>query len=283
MTFLLRTLLPPNTTNRSDGVGGEPPGGLARDPFTNHKGVMIDGRFTRVRKNSPRPPDMWPEEYATLSAKEKKELRDKMKENQAKKASGEATLPASPAVVDDPDVPSMPTCPATFVHRQKTPEIDHLHVYNACVARPVGKREIRDTPAAEAALQAEWSKLRQAPRGDGTFGAWDESKVREWRDVAAESRRTGKKAHIGRIFEICVEKGSELPKGHKGRKFKGRVVYQGNNVKDETGSFAIFQDLSSAPAAMSAGKMADAYGLLPGHDTQLADGEQAYIQARLKA
>ena len=39
--------------------------------------------------------------------------------------------------------------------------------------------------------------------------------------------------HVGRIFEICVEKGAELNKGDPGRKFKGRVVYQGNNVKDE--------------------------------------------------
>ena len=79
---------------------------------------------------------------------------------------------------------------------------------------------------------------------------WDESRVREWADVAAEARRAGTKAHVGRIFEICVEKGSELPVGDPGRKYKGRVVYQGNEVKDERSDYAIFEELSSSPSTM---------------------------------
>jgi hypothetical protein len=35
-----------------------------------------------------------------------------------------------------------------------------------------------------------------------------------------------RKRSISDTFGICVEKGSELPKGDKGRKFKGRVVFQ---------------------------------------------------------
>ena len=88
------------------------------------------------------------------------------------------------------------------------------------MARPVNKAEVRVTPAAQAALQKEWDKLRAA-------GCWDESGVREWADVASEARRKNAKAHVGMIFDICVEKGSELPKGDPGRKFKGRVVFQG--------------------------------------------------------
>ena len=62
--------------------------------------------------------------------------------------------------------------------------------------------------------------------------------VREWADVAAESRRTGKNAHVGRIFEICVATRSELPSGNPGRNFKGRVVFQSNQVKDESWDIA---------------------------------------------
>ena len=76
----------------------------------------------------------------------------------------------------------------------------------------------QQNPKADAAVLKEWNALRQA-------GCWDESAVREWKDVAAEARRAGKKCHFGRIFEICVEKGSELPEGDPGRKFKGRVVF----------------------------------------------------------
>ena len=94
-------------------------------------------------------------------------------------------------------------------------------------------------------------------------------------------RKPGTKAHVGRIFEICVEKGSELPKGNPGRKCKGRVVFQGNDVKDENWNQALFQDLSSSPATMEAGKAADAYGLFTGHTVEQCDAEQAYIQSRL--
>ena len=52
---------------------------------------------------------------------------------------------------------------------------------------------------------------------------------------------------MGDAFEICVIKGSELPDDpiywEKGlKKYKGRVVFRGNNVKDENADFAIFQD-----------------------------------------
>jgi hypothetical protein len=78
-----------------------------------------------------------------------------------------------------------------------------------------------------------------------------------------------------------VEKGSELPVGDPNRKYKGRVVFQGNQVKDECWDVAMFNELSSAPASMEAGKACDAYGLLQGFCTQQADAVQAYIQAKL--
>ena len=86
--------------------------------------------------------------------------------------------------------------------------------------------------------------------------------------------------HIGRVFDICVEKNSELPDGDPKKKFKGRVVFEGCNVRDEDNNWAIFSEIASCPATMEAGKAADAYGLFPGHDVQCADGESAYTQAR---
>ena len=62
--------------------------------------------------------------------------------------------------------------------------------------------------------------------------------------------------HIGSLHELCVEKGSELPKGDPGRKYKGRVVFLGDRVKDGVGDSAIFSELSSSPASMDAGKSA---------------------------
>ena len=51
--------------------------------------------------------------------------------------------------------------------------------------------------------------------------------------MSKEALKNKTKVHVGKVFEICVEKGSELPLGDPMRKFKGRTVFQGNNVKDE--------------------------------------------------
>ena len=70
-------------------------------------------------------------------------------------------------------------------------------------------------------------------------------------------------ALVGRIFDICVEKNSELPESDPNRKFKGRVVFEGCHVKDEGNiCWAIFSEITSCPATMEAGKAADAFGLL---------------------
>jgi hypothetical protein len=101
------------------------------------------------------------------------------------------------------------------------------------------------------------------------------------KEVRDEARKRNETAHVGRGFDICVEKGSELPKGSPGRKMEGRVVFQGNGVLDQNYDIAIFKDLGSAPATMEAGKCVDAYGLIAGHDTEQADGESAYTQTEL--
>ena len=86
---------------------------------------------------------------------------------------------------------------------------------------------------------------------------------------------------LGGFFETCTEKGSELPLGHPSRKFKGRVCFMGDQVRDENFNIAIFQELSSSPATMQAGKIADAYGLVRGNSCEQSDAEQAYIQSKL--
>ena len=104
----------------------------------------------------------------------------------------------------------------------------------------------------------------------------------EWKVIADKAKKTGKKVYVGEVFEICVEKGSELPEGDKLRKFKGRTVFQGNNVRDENADVALFSELGSSPATMEAGKAVDAYGAQPGFITQQNHGVQAYTQALMR-
>ena len=84
------------------------------------------------------------------------------------------------------------------------------------------------------------------------------------------------------IFGFVVEKNTDLPEGDPRRKFKGRVVFQGNNVKNQNWENAVFADLGSSPSSMEAGRLVDSFGLRPGYEIQQSDAVQAYLQARIR-
>ena len=76
----------------------------------------------------------------------------------------------------DVHIPAMP-CVANYKgepHRLKTvPFNSHSRItMNACVARPVSRKELLQSPPAQASMKAEWDRLRNKI-------VWDEDKVRE--------------------------------------------------------------------------------------------------------
>jgi len=101
-------------------------------------------------------------------------------------------------------------------------------MFNAMVSRPVGRKEMMEEPDAKASMRNEWL-------GQHKQRVYDFSIVREYDDVVAEAKREGKEVHMARVRGICVEKSYQLPKGSPGRKFKGRGVLLGNQVKNGTG------------------------------------------------
>ena len=204
-----------------------------------------------------------------MSAKRTKEeiakYQERLKAGQASDATALAALAFAPEYSDPyellaellaenhSDAPVFPRVKtgANSSHRQKVPEFDFP--FSALVARPVGKKEIASEPTAQAALDAEWTKLVKAR-------VWDANAPREWSALSAEARKENRTIHVGRVFEICVEKGSELPAGSPGRKYKGRSVFQGNAARDQNFDHAIFQELGSNPASLTASKLTDFYG-----------------------
>ena len=56
-------------------------------------------------------------------------------------------------------------------------------------------------------------------------------------------------------------------------------MFQGNRVVNQNYDAAVFQDLGSSPATMEASKITDFYGCTEGNTVQIADAEQAYVQA----
>lgn len=159
------------------------------------------------------------------------------------------------------------------IHREKHGHLKWFFL-SACVARPVSRKEAAGNQKAVEDSGKEWTRLIDKD-------AWDYSVIREWGEIVHTARRK-QQVHLGRIFGIMVEKGSELPKDDPARKFKYRVCFQGSNVVDQNWEAALFQDLGSSPAGMEASKAADCYGSFAGNDVEQSDAEQAYVQAFLE-
>ena len=121
-----------------------------------------------------------------------------------------------------------PACPTPAMPCRPVKEDRHRRKiqtelgFSACVCRPVSKKEIESNPAAKKAVEAEWARLWEK-------GVWDVTTVCEWSDLNRISRGAGKTIHVGRRFCICVDKNTDIPDK---RKFKYRVVFQGDEVRD---------------------------------------------------
>ena len=100
---------------------------------------------------------------------------------------------------------SIPKCPVTrdnpVLHREKL--VKRLWPFNACVARPMSKKEMMSIPDAIKARDKEWTRLISK----GTF---DMENPKQYKDVAARARQRGKTVHFGVVFGFCVQKNAEL-------------------------------------------------------------------------
>ena len=60
------------------------------------------------------------------------------------------------------------------------------------------------------------------------------------------------------------------------------MVFQGNQVVNQSWEQALFMDLGSSPATMEGSRAADLYGCAPGHDIMQADAPQRLQLPRMK-
>ena len=128
-------------------------------------------------------------------------------------------------------------------------------------------------PAAKAAVDKELEKLEK-------ISAWNLTEVRSKKEVIDEARTKGAKVHFASLMDICHLKNSELEAKHQ--KYKGRVVLRGDNVKDDSGSYAVFTEQGSSSSQMTAAKIMDIISRLPGCDGQAADAVSAYTQVKME-
>ena len=128
-------------------------------------------------------------------------------------------------------------------------------------------------PAAKAAVDKEWQKLEK-------ISAWNLTKVKSKKQVIDEARMSGATVHFSSLMDICHLKNVELEAKHQ--KYKGRVVFRGEIVKDDSGSYAVFTEQGSSASQMTAAKIMDIISRLPGFDGQAADALSDYTQVKIE-
>ena len=118
-----------------------------------------------------------------------------------------------------------------------------------------------------------WDKLAKKT-------AWDLSTVKAKAKVRSEVKVQGKTVHFGTLMNLCREKHLELAPDL--RSYKGRVVFRGDSVKDESGFFAVFSEQGTSASHMAAAKFMDAIARPPGCDGEDSDVVGAYTQVSLE-
>ena len=169
-------------------------------------------------------------------------------------------------------------------HRDKI-DASPILPYSMLVAKSVSRKDYVNNSAAMDAYWKEWNNLERK-------GVWRWDELTNWDDAvryhkANPHEEYGTEVHFGYLFGIMVEKGAEFEVGDPRRYFKYRVVFQGNNVKDQNWQVALFNEMQSTPATLEANRVADIYSCMrqpdgSKHTVETRDVEQAYLQAEMR-
>jgi len=135
---------------------------------------------------------------------------------------------------------------AATINPAMDPEMENSGYGDGSEAKPImvhkllSRKEMLSDPKALDALRTERDSLIKED-------TWLEYTVQEFDDLIEWSKRTGGKIHHGSLMDICSIKHAES--AHLA-KYKGRIVFRGDNAKDQDGAAAVFQELSASPAGI---------------------------------
>ena len=155
-----------------------------------------------------------------------------------------------------------------------TQQGDVMAEWFAMVHLPIPMKRAQTMPRANAAVNKEWDALASLP-------AWDLKRVKPKAQVIGEAKKAGKSFQFGSLMDLCHEKGAEFNRPDDEKIYKGRVVFRGDQVRDETGFYAVFTEQSASASHMAAIKFMDFIGRVDGNASQDSDAVKAYTQVKL--
>ena len=148
---------------------------------------------------------------------------------------------------------------------------DNIKEYGL-IHTPVSIKKANKIPAAKAAVDSEWD-------AHAAKKTWNIERVKPRAEVIKEAKAKNMSVHFGTLMDLCHLKHAELDVQHQ--KYKGRVVFRGDQVKDETGFYAVFTEQGASASQMVAAKFLDSLARMPGMKGQAADAVKAYTQVSL--
>ena len=130
---------------------------------------------------------------------------------------------------------------------------------------------LQDTKALDA--------VRKEAEGLRSNNTWSDESATLVSELRSNARRAGRTIKIAELLTLCGIKHYELsPECHK---YKGRIVYRGDYITDESHNIVLFEETATTPTALTALNLTLWFGCLKKHTTTCSDAVQAFLQAPL--
>ena len=121
--------------------------------------------------------------------------------------------------------------------------------------------------------------VRKAAEGLRSNTAWSDESATLVSELRSNARKSGRTIKIAELLTLCGIKHYELaPEFHK---YKGRIVYRGDYITDESHNIVFFEETATTPTALTALNLTLWFGCLKEHTITCSDAVQAFLQAPL--
>ena len=130
---------------------------------------------------------------------------------------------------------------------------------------------LQDTKALDA--------VRKEAEGLRSNNTWSDGSATLVSELRSTARQAGRTIKIAELLTLCGIKHYELsPECHK---YKGRIVYRGDYITDESHNIVLFEETATTPTALTALNLTLWFGCLKHHTITCSDAVQAFLQAPL--
>ena len=121
--------------------------------------------------------------------------------------------------------------------------------------------------------------VRKEAEGLRSNATWSDESATLVSELRSDARKSGRTIKIAELLALCGIKHYELaPEFHK---YKGRIVYRGDYITDESHNIVFFEETATTPTALTALNLALWFGCLKEHTITCSDAVQAFLQAPL--